>query len=379
MSSPPLDAPDPTLPRLFIGGLTSSISTAALLRLLSKFAKPGPIHRHPHRPFAHVTVIPLDQSSLTRCIASLNNTTWCGASLRVQRARQHFWHRLQQERQLGDECVDVEKVDGDENVQGDDQEKHQVPFERAAKGRHTRFSFPDMGPEETVQLLQLGDVISNDDGRAQQDISHGRSAPINVDCARSMSYAPSAQGVKTKSAALSSTMDLFGLHTPLFAPALNTNATEANSNNRAIKADATRPLKRLRMTSLERKEQESTGSTAREPDAIDIESEKKAAFSVLHDMFPGLSPPTMTKNEIVAAHRRLGLFRKLPMTRSALKSSGSPSTQPRTPKPLRSHQNTLNAPTGQGDGTTNGGKVRRVGLYKKLFSTSSAASSHPAT
>lgn len=375
MTSPPSDVPDPALPRLFIGGLIPLISTPALLRLISKFAKPGPYYRHPHRPFAYVSVIPHDETSLTRCVASLNNTVWCGASLRVQQARQHFWHRLQQEWEHGQAAVSDEHVADDDPRQQNGEETRHVPFEKVAKGQHTRFSFPDVEPCDVVELLRCDDNYLDDDSAEHEDMKEKAILRMDVDDVNSTPHAPSKKRMKTKPSALSVTMDLFGLPTSPPAIANAANVAEAGNNEHAVAIDLTRPLKRPRKALPDMDPNKPTRDAGSEPDVIDVESEKTTALSVLHSMFPELSPPEMTWDERISAHRRLGLFRKLRATRP---DPDSPKLSlQRAEREQKPSQVVLDTQTVRSANVTDIGKVRRAGLYRKLaFTPSSTTTSY---
>lgn len=88
-------APERGVPRLFVGNLVSSIGDDALRRTLSRYGTVRSIERHPD--YAHVSILPKDDSALDKCVAALHRTKWQGTELRVERAREHWADKLRRE------------------------------------------------------------------------------------------------------------------------------------------------------------------------------------------------------------------------------------------------------------------------------------------
>ncbi|CAN8062337.1 unnamed protein product [Agarophyton chilense] len=131
-------APSQDLPRIFVGNLTAQISDAALRQLVSRFGTISDFERSKCSTFVHIS-LQTDAPSVNKCVASLNHVKWFGTSLRVERARQHYLHRLLDE--WKQHTVDMQQLPkpSDQHEQIDSK----PPFHNMPKGKHVRFSFPD--------------------------------------------------------------------------------------------------------------------------------------------------------------------------------------------------------------------------------------------
>lgn len=357
-------APDRSIPRLFVGGLSSGVTDSALTRLLGKFGNVGPIERHSTRNFAHVSMNPRDETSLERCIAALNNTTWCGASLRVQKAREHFWHRLEREWQEPENSEEKGEPNGEEEEDG----PTVIHFKGAGIGKHAVFSFPDLAEDVVTDLVGFDEDMDKNNGNDDEEGEENALTIIQDDLRQpSKAHVP-------KSATLSSTMQLFGL-SDASSVVHKRNASSGISNEEKPMRSEERPAKRPRKKSsaidIEKAE-----AAAHEPGLINLESEKETALSVLRDIFPTTSGAGRTRDELIAANRRLGLFRKLKIKQSSEQSgkqqrnrvrNGRGSSKTRgpvgpsllsTPQDLRKMQTDADVPPQN---------FQRAGLYTELM------------
>jgi hypothetical protein len=87
--------PERGVPRLYVGNLVVGISDVALRRTLSRFGTVRALDRRPG--YAHVSIVPADDTALDRCVSTLHRTKWQGAELRVERASEHYLTRLRKE------------------------------------------------------------------------------------------------------------------------------------------------------------------------------------------------------------------------------------------------------------------------------------------
>lgn len=98
MSKAEVLEPSPPQPRLFIGGLSSTTPTDSLIQLLQRIgATTTWITRGKSGAFAHVSLVDTPESKIDNLIATLNNTTWRGTKISVQRAKEHYAIRLRKE------------------------------------------------------------------------------------------------------------------------------------------------------------------------------------------------------------------------------------------------------------------------------------------
>lgn len=354
------------------------MTDSALLRLLNKFGTAASVERHSSRNFAHVSIDPRDEKSIERCVAALNNTTWCGASLKVQKAKEHFWHRLEREWMEPQVAHDEDAaVDGEKP----DQAK-KLSFQGVWKGKRTVFSFPDIPEGETVGLLEADlpadandDIAEVEGGSAPMCDSEGAGKPPRASKVSGISHTP-------KSATISSTMQLFGLSESVSNPP-KPDETVALPNIGRIPGSQQRPSKRPRakLSSADLQEAE---IAAHEPELINLDSEKEAALSVLRNMFPGTCTDETSREERIAAHRRLGLFRKLEIEHSSELASCHQKRRKRNVVNVATNT-TANIGASTSVQTESAKAIitgpiehRRAGLYKKLMGIDSNSVSQAA-
>ncbi|CDF40886.1 unnamed protein product [Chondrus crispus] len=351
-ASPPPDAPPRDQARLFIGNLPPRATDAALTRLLSKFGAAGGVSRHPTRAFAHASL--RDDAALQRCVAALNRTTWCGGVITVQRAREHFWHRLSREWEQG--------ADGEPTSPEEGQGSPAQPFENTGKGKHTVFSFPDIDDDDNTLLADAGVHVH-------------APRPDEQSCSDNQGSTPgppprlAAPGPVPKSATLDSTLQLFGL---VEAPLTEGNPVAAQGETARAREEGThceRPAKRARSKPNEQELQRAE-EAAHQPALIDLDGEKETALSVLKGLF---GKEVKSLEERIKANRRLGLFRKLDI---------KPTRQPKSIQGGGKGRNVRASSKRRGDRPLSSATVkdsgmnpsvylnlrvhRRAGLYRKL-------------
>lgn len=361
---PPPDAPPAHLPRLFVGNLPPRATDAALTRLLSKFGHAGAVHRHPTRRFAHVSLF--DDTTLDRCVAALNRTTWCGGVIVVQRARQHYWHRLTAEwaqKEIKPEGAHGQQ--GEEEIGEDecaDMSLSAKPFDGMGKGTHTVLDFPDV---EEADAITPGD----DKLHAEHVDSHLLSDDDGVPTPPTTSFSRATdRPTAPKSATLDSTLQLFGLAdagpsapAPMFVE-------KPRAQEETLRGG--RPKKRARSVQSEQ-ELERAEMAAHKPELIDLEQEKQTALLVLSSMFGD----GKKDGDFLLQYRRLGLFRKLQTEEAremgAKQEQGgakivSKLSKQRKEKRARGKPPEDNTGSAECELSLNTKGHRRAGLYKKL-------------
>lgn len=362
-----LRAPDRTVPRLFVGGLTSGVTNIALTRLLTKFGTTGPVERDSTRNFAHVSITPRDEASLERCIAALNNTTWCGASIRVQKAKEHFWHRLEREWQEPENSGE----EGGQNREEEENEQTVTHFQGSGKGKHSVFSFPDVEEDAVMDLVGFDEDVDKNDGNDDKELEENA---LTTNQGEMNKCIKPIKPQVPKSATLSSTMQLFGLSDA--SPAVHKrSASSGNSNGenpmRSEERKAKRPRNKSSAMDIEKAE-----AAAHEPGLINLESEKETALSVLRNMFPTTGGAGRSRDELIAANRRLGLFRKLEIKQLPEQSGKQQrrclhivpsSSKTRGSVGASSLRRSRDIGKPQADESVPPKSYRRAGLYKKLM------------
>ncbi|KAM3915223.1 nucleolar protein 8 isoform 1-T2 [Leptodactylus fuscus] len=95
-----------TLKRLYIGGITPSVTDAELSERFGRFGKVDEVDiisrkddkGTPIKTFAYMN-INISDADLKKCLSLLNKTTWKGGVLQIEMAKESFLHKLEQERQ----------------------------------------------------------------------------------------------------------------------------------------------------------------------------------------------------------------------------------------------------------------------------------------
>ncbi|KAM4022738.1 nucleolar protein 8 [Anomaloglossus baeobatrachus] len=99
-----------TLRRLYVGGLGPSVTDAELSERFGRFGKVDDVdiicrkddQGNPVRTFAYMN-INISDADLKRCLSLLNKTKWKGGVLQIEKAKESFLHKLEQERQAAKE------------------------------------------------------------------------------------------------------------------------------------------------------------------------------------------------------------------------------------------------------------------------------------
>lgn len=300
-------SPPSQIPRLFIGGLSPSVPDLAVSNLLSRFGVPRQLSRAADGTYAHVS---LETDKPDRCIAALQNTIWCGTSLRVQRAKEHFATKMCREWEEEANPPADPASEGKQTEDGNDSK----PSKRSAafKGLHKRFDFADLDVSGGLVDFPEEDALLGPDGQlCAAATAVERSAPTTK--AISPLKRPSEKRAPRITKALSSTLELFGLSDTAPTETSTTPHGDAESRQRE------EPEHAKENPRLKRRRVEGSGLDAnylkmleREPGLVDWDKEKTAALSVLNGMFPARSV-----QDVVRACRRLGLYRKLVAARVA--------------------------------------------------------------
>lgn len=335
--------------RLFVGNLVPSISDIALLRLFSRFGDTSDLQRNIDEGYAHLS-IKLNghnaSNDTERVVTSLNRTTWCGTTLRVERAQEHFLHRLRREwEEERNNCADqdVEK-----------QQPSADHFTNYKKGKHTKFSFPDVEIEEPA----LGNEIYNEsDATGEENSSEEGSAPSEPEPNAGAANAPRGP-IPVKSARLDSTLALFGLSsTAVERSQRTTQGTIDSKRDRPTREQS--PPKRPRIS--KKSNDERTDEANDDPSVVDIDAEKDKQRMILQKLFPE-SQATLN----VASCRRLGLYRNLvpssddgPIRDKRSGTQGDLSMLDTEPS--------WRERPGRGGADAGADMFRRAGLYKKLL------------
>ncbi|XP_058528544.1 nucleolar protein 8 [Ochotona princeps] len=92
--------------RLFVGGLSQTVSEADLRSQFSRFGDVSDVEiiarkdeqGNPQKVFAYVNITAAE-NDLKKCMSILNKTKWKGGTLQIQLAKESFLHRLAQERE----------------------------------------------------------------------------------------------------------------------------------------------------------------------------------------------------------------------------------------------------------------------------------------
>ncbi|KAM5147897.1 nucleolar protein 8 [Mantella aurantiaca] len=103
-----------TLKRLYVGGISPSMTKTELADRFGKFGKIDEVdiisrkddQGNPIKTFAYLN-INISDVELKKCISLLNKTKWKGGILKIEIAKESFLHRLSQERQ---EAIEKEKA-----------------------------------------------------------------------------------------------------------------------------------------------------------------------------------------------------------------------------------------------------------------------------
>lgn len=285
--------PSPTN-RLFLGGLSNSVTNNALTSLLQPFGDVVKLDRNPSG-FAHLTLL-AESKNLDKCVNALNCTKWRGTDLRVERAREHFLHHLQQEWKENDDtdiCKTAAISSLNEHQNGDTKPTAPVPIRFSWKGRHIQFSENDDVSSEDSEP-----IVSRKNSQKAQCIDQG----IVPEKSRQPQPRP-----RTRPTAVMSTLQLFGL--PSIAPPSTDVATmrdvstqNGTTEDRSERSD----LKRGRITSSDgantqsgqkkklklKHGKKSAGmdiskacAVEKDVNLIDLSSERVAALAILSDMF----------------------------------------------------------------------------------------------
>lgn len=375
----PADLHPADLPRLFVGGLPPTLATSSVIRLLSKFVQPHTVHRHPTRPFAHISVTAADEGALARCIAALNNTTWCGTTLRVQKAVPHYWFRLTQEWKVQPPIqAELDTSLRSPNLDKDGKEKHQH-FDTLPKGKHVVFDFPDLDHTDINVVHENETAVHT--SQANCSGSHFI-AQSNTNDHKSPTIAPStSKPGPSKSTSLSSTMALFGLTSspvPTQSAGPSKEQTQTPHRDHPESAEVP-PLKRPRICAAHNAHDSERTAVQGGSDQVDLNEERKTALAVLRNMFPTDATARSTGDELITRNRRMGLFRKLDVTnvtQQRLNEGSNVATRKQKPRRLIPSSPTEPPPQRQG-GPTQVGQTRRAGLYKKLASVTGGTNTAP--
>lgn len=359
-------SPPEQIPRLYIGGLTPGITDEALRALLARFGAPQALQRSSLRTFAHVSLALRDGFNPERCVAALHNTTWRGAVLRVQRAREHFAARLRREWAETDEPAAEEVLD--------EELRQRKPFSAVRCGVHKRFSFKDEVDGSHAFQLAFGDaVLNNDEGMLA---TGSEDVPAYVhDFPAEHHEELKGKGRRTKPArarseTVSSTLQLFGLAqaVELGDAARDADVSEPVTGSCEVPS---RPSKRQRR--CQGSDLEYAKAVELDPAAFDATQEKDVALSVLRNMFPARS-----REAIIVSCRRLGLYRKLELGQPAGKPAGSESRRQQASRVQRRHRAwvqrqsadkrplNISQPAHPPSKDRTKAGHRRLGLYKKL-------------
>ncbi|XP_053433637.1 nucleolar protein 8 [Nycticebus coucang] len=92
--------------RLFVGGLSETVSETDLQNQFSRFGEVSDVEiitrkddqGNPQKIFAYIN-IEVAEADLKKCMSVLNKTKWKGGTLQIQLAKESFLHRLAQERE----------------------------------------------------------------------------------------------------------------------------------------------------------------------------------------------------------------------------------------------------------------------------------------
>lgn len=356
--------PSPTN-RLFFGGLCDSITDNALVSLLKPFGEVTKMDRH-LSGFAHLT-LQTESNNIDRCLRTLNRTRWRGTTIRVERAREHFLHRLQQE-QTGENTghgTDKDEPSAlDESEEDKSESSVHASFRFSWKGHHVEF------PEYDGPSSEEDEPVNN------THINRGVDKTNYED--RAKTSKPSSPKLKKRSSAVTSTLQLFGLQdiagpSGKIEPIRNVSTLDET----AEKQNGDAVLKRGRLIDLEdsnsdpkrKKKMKSNCETqfvgmdiskacaVEEDDTlIDLPSERAAALAILSNMFSlnEFTHHSTTERKDAYLHdsyQRLGLFRKLTL---------SPSLQ------LVLGENWI-PETSAGHSSESESQFRRKGLYRELL------------
>lgn len=350
-------APPSTDGRIFIGGLSDVVTKAALVALLEPFGQACNVERHP-RGFAHVTLHPDGDSTIDRCVSTLNRTMWRGSVLRVELAREHFAHRLRREWQDNGDVLDSDGLDiATKNSEA------KFSFHPSSTGKHLYFDIAD--DTDVAPFNNVSDVVKDDSNCSPMPSSVQSSADLTPE---------KLAGTGARSSAVVSTLSLFGLNVQSILPQHTLPPARTSTpppKSSSIPTEKKRSAAELSLSTApvkhSRTERNSPNidlarACAVENDArlIDIDVERKAALSVLQSMFPKEDLGLHGSNDVVKFNdtcsdslRRNGLYRNL--------SCGAKQIGEHTKAPL-TNLYTYAA-------SNQFLQFRRKGLYKKLSSS----------
>ncbi|XP_069823283.1 nucleolar protein 8 [Dendropsophus ebraccatus] len=99
-----------TLRRLYVGGLSPSVTDVELSERFGRFGKVDEVdiisrkddQGNPIKTFAYLN-INISDTDLRKCLSLLNKTKWKGGVLQIEMAKESFLHKLEQERQAAKE------------------------------------------------------------------------------------------------------------------------------------------------------------------------------------------------------------------------------------------------------------------------------------
>jgi hypothetical protein len=450
-------APERGVPRLFVGNLVPSIGDDALRRTLSRYGTVRSIERHPD--FAHIGIVPADDTALDRCVAALHRTKWQGTELRVERALEHWANKLRREWDEQKETVLAARKPADDGLANDKtapgMASRKVGIAAKFKGNRTLFNPEDeydasicddedimarFDDDDTVLLGRtpglehaiLGGQVTDEsetegvvtaclteyrnraaevanidalpdtqeeqrsDAQVAEDADSDEAEKCDdaSDCKIEAPYPVSLSPKEKPSAAVASTLELFGLadSPEPAAPAHRASKRGAEVERRDV-AFSSNTKKRPRIEVIARDEGYDAAAIAAEadPTKMDGSRERALALGVLASLFPseiiaaapGRTAGVKELNRIASLLRRPALFRNLVVKSNA---SGYEKEKKVRPVPIRGAAKRFKQSSGKSSlelGRTSTGLVgdkrpslsrneeypaKRAGLYRRLIS-----------
>lgn len=333
-----LDTPSREIPRIFVGNLNHNITDSSLRTLLSRFGSIDDFSRSSCATYAHLS-LNADEAALNNCISSLNRVKWFGTSLRVERAKQYYLHRLLDEWQQASVHCKTESVavEGHQEANG----PSKPPFHNMPKGAHVRFPFAD------DELSRRPSPVSLDKHRSDCD-----------DARQTAQMQKNLSAFRSKEHTLQTTISLFGLSTARTRP--------RNENRTPTDTPVQPATKRARPASNEKPGPVPSSHTT-DPQVIDSPSEKVPPDTV-HQPYSVESAKAVEEDPT-----KIDLQRERNTSLSIYRSMFTDQIAPRSNAQLRStaSHTELDSPKAA--------PFRRAALYTKLQSTDkeTLTSSHP--